>query len=277
MGAEPQQPGSSGDQVMGDLWHARLDGFVVFCLRPSPNLILIFSSLLPPLLRTFALLPTPSPSPIAAPLTHVIHALITIPVNVSLKPIWFGQTTPNRPYEVGSPKRRSPHGSAPESRREDSPPLSTPTSPILSTLDRALSAISVSRKSRTSSSASNPVDVLQRSYELLDLAFAHYFPGDIDVDDASVRQRAKADSNDSLDDCLSPLVVLITRLCIGDENSRIRARQWLVPDDLDRTSPLESRPDLLGRCLRLLASVYHPRLKDSVGEMFFAMADSNGQ
>jgi hypothetical protein len=148
---------------------------------------------------------------------------------------------------------------------------------MLSTLDRALSAISVGRKSsHTSSSSSNPLDVLQRAYELLDLAFAYYFPGDIDVDDASVRQRAKDDSGDSLDDSLSPLVVLITRLCIGDENSRLRARHWLVPDDLDRTSPLEARSDLLGRSLRLLASVYHPRLKDSVGEMFYAIADSNG-
>lgn len=221
-------------------------------------------SLLAPLLRIFALLPTPSPSPTVAPLTHVIHALITIPVNPSLKPIWFGQGTP----KAGSPIRRSPE-SSPESRREESPSLST--SPIFSTLDKALSAISVGRKS-----SSSPLDVLQRAYELLDLAFAYYFPGDVDVDDASVRQRAKADSNDSLDDTLSPLVVLITRLCFGDGNSRLRVRHWLVPDDLDRTSSLEARSDLLGRCLRLLASVYHPRLKDSVGEMIYAIADSNG-
>lgn len=219
-------------------------------------------------MRIFALLPTPSPSPIVAPLTHVIHALITIPVNASLKPIWFGQGTP----KAGSPKHRSPE-SSPESRREESPSLSS--SPILSTLDKALSAISVGRKS--SHTSDNPLDVLQRAHELLDVAFAYYFPGDIDVDDASVRQRAKADSNDSLDDTLSPLVVLITRLCSGDQNSRLRARHWLVPDDLDRTSSLEARSDLLGRCLRLLSSVYHPRLKDSVGEMIYAIADSNGK
>jgi hypothetical protein len=238
----------------------------------APNLIVDNPSLLAPLLRTFTLLPTPSPSPTVAPLTHVIHALITIPVNASLKPIWFGQATPTQQCETGSPKHRSYQS---VERREESPSLST--SPILSTLDKALSAISVGRKSsHTSSPSGNPLDVLQRAYELLDLAFAYYFPGDIDVDDASVRQRAKADSNDSLDDTLSPLVVLLTRLCIGDENSRLRARRWLVPEDLDRTSPLEARSDLLGKCLRLLASVYHPRLKDSIGEMLYAMACSNG-
>lgn len=97
------------------------------------------------------------------------------------------------------------------------------------------------------------------------------------MDDPSVRQQARAESNDILDDTLSPLVVLITRLCIGDDGTRARARQLLVPSDLDRTSPLEARPDLLGRCLRLLSSVYHPRLKESVGELLFAIADSNSK
>ena len=95
------------------------------------------------------------------------------------------------------------------------------------------------------------------------------------MDDASVRQRARA-ANDILDDILSPLVVLLTRFCVGDEGLKARARQLLLPEDLDRNSPLESRPDLLGRCLRLLSSVYHPRLKEAVGELLFAIADSNG-
>jgi hypothetical protein len=52
-------------------------------------------------------------------------------------------------------------------------------------------------------------------------------------------------------------------------------RDWLVPPDFDRTKPLESRSDLLGRTLRLLVSVHHPALKDSVGSMLFAMFDSD--
>lgn len=64
---------------------------------------------------------------------------------------------------------------------------------------------------------------------------------------------------------------------MGDETSRARLKQWLVPDDLDRSSPLEQRSDMLGKCLRLLASVYHARLKDSIGEMLFVMAGSDGK
>ena len=234
-------------------------------------------SILAPLLRTFADLPATSPSPIMAPLTHVIHALISIPINATLKPIWLGTTMSTRQTDLQTPKNRTPRDSSPGSRSE-SPPRSHPTSPIFSTLDRALSSvISASRKSMSRTPSNGPtIDVFQRAYDLLDQSFSHYFPGDIDVDDASVRQRARA-GNDMLDDTLSPLVVLLTRFCVGDEGLKARARQLLLPEDLDRTSPLESRPDLLGRCLRLLSSVYHPRLKDAVGELLFAIADSNGE
>ena len=92
-----------------------------------------------------------------------------------------------------------------------------------------------------------------------------------------MRERCKHEAGDNtLDDLLSPLLVLISRLCLADDDSKTRVRQWLVPDHLDRSTALEARPDLLGRCLRLLGSVYHPRLKDAVGEMLFAMSDSNG-
>ena len=122
-------------------------------------------------------------------------------------------------------------------------------------------------------------DTLLRAHTLLEAAFAHYFPGTVDPDDATVREHVKAEAETgtgvhSLDDELSPLVVFITRL-IADETSRARMRDWLVPVDLDRSVALEARPDLVGRCLRLLGSAYHAALKDSVGEMLFALCDDD--
>ncbi len=234
--------------------------------------------ILPSLLRTFSLLPPTFPSPIAAPLTHVIHALIVIPVSPSLRQHWFNTSSPNRNGASTSPKSNS---SPTSGSRSDSPTRvnSTVTSPKPSTLDRALSMLTPHRRSASrAGSPSSHVDIVQRAMDLLDVSFSHFFPGAIDADDPSARERAKKESPDnSLDDLMSPLVVLISRLCVADENTRIRIRQWIVPDDLDRASPLEERPDILGRCLRLLGSVYHPRLKDSVGEMLYAMADSNGK
>lgn len=157
------------------------------------------------------------------------------------------------------------------------------STPKPSTLDRALSVLAAGRRSlsRSPSPRDQSGNVLQRAVDLLEISFSHYFPGDIDPDHLDVRERCKVEfasaaTDATLDDTLSPLVVLISRLCIADEKSRGRVRQLFVPEDLDRSSPLEARSDLLGRCLRLLGSVYHSRLKDAVGEMLFAMADQNG-
>ena len=234
-------------------------------------------SLLPPLIRAFATLPSTPQRPIVAPLTHVIHSLIAIPITPALKPIWFGQH-PN------SPKSKTPQESTSTSR-SDSPTRSnsdTPVSPKPSTLERAMSVITAGRRSlslsRTSSpsSATPPIDVVQKVWDLLEQCMSHYFPGTTEPDDLTVRDRCKAESSDSLDDILSPLVALLSRLCFGDDGTKVRVRQMLVPDDLDRSSPLEQRADILGKCLRLLSSIYHPRLKDAVGEMLYTIADSDG-
>jgi len=272
--AEPQTTEATDPnehKVFGDFWSPKLDGF------------------LPPLLRTFTSLPPTFPSPISAPLTHVIHSLITIPINPELHPVWFGTNTSTSPRHSASnsPKHtsRSQTPASTSSSRGDSPTrfspsrTSFPTAPKPTTLDRAISVLAAGRRSLSHSPSSNnatPTNVLQRAYDLLDVAFSHYFPGAIDVDEAETRARCKQESADNtIDDILSPLVVLISRFCIADEASRVRVRQWIAPDNLDRSSPLEGRGDILGRCLRLLASVYHTRLKDAVGELLYAMCDSD--
>ncbi|KAK0490426.1 guanine nucleotide exchange factor [Armillaria novae-zelandiae] len=246
--AEPQTPqGADGQKTIGDFWSPNLDG------------------LLPSLLRTFYSLPPTFPSPLVSPLTHVIHALITIPISSSLRPVWLGPSTPERRSSSSSPKTSTSSGG-------DSPVLSQ-TPPKSSTLDRALS---LSRSPSPNTAIQQ--DVLLRAHDLLEVSFSHYFPGSIDPDDSSVRERPKKEMLDgSVDDIISPLIVLITRLCLADATTRGRLREWIVPPDLDRSAPLEGRSDMLGRCLRLMSSVYHPRLKDSVGEMLFAMSDSDAR
>ncbi|KAF7318027.1 hypothetical protein HMN09_00310000 [Mycena chlorophos] len=272
--------GGPEGKIIGDSWSPKLDG------------------ILPPLLRVFHALPPTFPAPIAAPLTHVIHSLIVVPITPTLRVEWFGTSASSSPKSnppVSLPRPRRTDSSS--SSRTHSPVRSgTPaSSPKSSTLDRALSVLSAGRRSLSRSPSpippspsrqnSNklPVDTLLRAHSLLEVAFMHYFPDMTEPDDASVREKIKSESTlmppaDSLDDDLSPLVVLITRLCSADEQSRTRTREWLCPADLDRSAAagsLESRADMLGRCLRLLGSVYHARLKDSVGEMLFAMCDSD--
>ncbi|KAF8211758.1 guanine nucleotide exchange factor [Mycena galopus ATCC 62051] len=275
-------------KVIGDNWSPKLD------------------PILPPLLRVFHTLPPTFPAPVAAPLTHVIHSLITIPVSPGLRGEWFGSSSGSSspkpvPVTVVIPPSPRRNGSSSSSRAHSPVRAGTPTSPKAGPLDRALSVLSAGRRSLSRSPSPIPPsppsprlsnasyklgdrDTLLRAHTLLEVAFTHYFPDATEPDDPSVRELVKseagpgANGSDSLDDELSPLVVLITRLCIADEVSRTRTRDWLVPADLDRSAAagtLEARPDMLGRCLRLLGSVYHARLKDSVGEMLYAMCDSD--
>ena len=136
------------------------------------------------------------------------------------------------------------------------------------------------RSSLSRSSSPHPsspaVDVLQRAHDLLDISLGHYMPDTIDPDDISVRSKCMKETDQPFDDIMTPLVVLLTKLCQADEGSRGRMRQWILPEDLDRTSPLEGRADLLGRLLRLLSSVHHAKLKNAVGEMLYAICDSDG-
>ena len=60
-----------------------------------------------------------------------------------------------------------------------------------------------------------------------------------------------------------------------DVPARTRLREWIVPPNLDRTSPLEGRSDALGRLLRIQQSVHHSRLKTVTGEMLFAFCNSD--
>ncbi|KAH7924845.1 hypothetical protein BV22DRAFT_1090227 [Leucogyrophana mollusca] len=268
-----------GQKVMGDYWSPRLDG------RPAV-------SILPPLLRAFNALPLSSPSPMTPPLTHVIHSLIIIPISPSSRFVWFGKSPSSSPRPLrktlGAPGSSSPPsvvGSGgpspvPSNQREANPsPVTKETK--AGRLDRALSSVlsagrrSLSRSSSPRSASTSAADTVLRAYSLLDLSLGHYLPGAIDPDDTTVREQCKREGEASLDEIINPLAILIARFCLADEDVKIRLRQWLIPSDLDRTHPLEGRADLLGRCLRLLGSVYHPQLKNAMGEMLYAMCDSD--
>lgn len=229
-------------------------------------------------MKLFNNLPPSAPAPLLPPIPHVIHCLIAVPVTPALRPIWFSnQTQTKSEASSRSSKTSSPSGTPGPSGSNSNG--SSPTHAKHGAFDRALSRLSASRKSLSRSSSPQPppvYDNLQHAYDLLDTVLSHYLPGSVEPDEASVRERCQREADSQLDDIVSPLVLLITKLCRADETSRKRLRSWTLPDDLDRTTPLEGRADLLGRCLRLLSCVHHPRLKDVTGEMLYAICDSDG-
>lgn len=228
-------------------------------------------SLLSPLLRAFYVNP-PSTNPLETPLPYVIHSLIIVPVLPTNRNLWFGKqsSAPTLPDSASS-------SSAGSTNRDTHPGFKETKSRLIERASCVLSAgrRSLSRSSGSRSSTPMLQDSALRAYELLDMTLAYFMPGDIHSDDPSIRSRLP--DGEALDDLVSPLVILITRFCLGDEDAKVRIRNWFIPHDLDRTNPLEGRSDLLGRCLRLLQSLYHSRLNRVCGEMFFAMCDCDGE
>ena len=252
--------------MMGDEWSPKMDLCVLSYAYFSSTEYRI--SILAPLLRVFDSLTNPIPTPLTAPLTHAIHALITIPISPSLRSTWFTSTT-----GVQAAASESLTSASLQSPQPDYGSFTAANSTKIN--ETAVS--NADSLPPTPSYLSSPnFDILLRAYDLLEASLNHHIPGTIDPDDPAVRDICQRDGHISLDDTLRPLVLLLTRLCIGDTASRARMRDWLLPANLDRTHPLEARSDTLGRCLRLLGSVYHSKLKDTIGEMLFAVCDSDG-
>ncbi|KAG7095084.1 hypothetical protein E1B28_005872 [Marasmius oreades] len=117
-------------------------------------------------------------------------------------------------------------------------------------------------------------DVVQHTQDLLDKSLAFYLPKSESPDSDSIRDFAKSKHpSEDLDDILSPLIILATHLCIGDVSARNRICNWIVLEDMERDpeKPLDERPNILGRYIRLMGSVYHKRLNESTGELLYAM------
>ncbi|KAG8799827.1 hypothetical protein FRC16_004301 [Serendipita sp. 398] len=263
-----------------------------------------------------------------APLTHVIHALLNIPVP-QYSSIWFPSTSPSGKQEGKSSKNKKPartdgsstpttssngskdNGSTKDgkstasslsdpfqramsllssqrksSSRTDvprrstssasasgSPPRSTEGSDAASS-SRGRSSSPARSKSNNSSFTMSTFQMVTQACSLLENMLAKYWPGVVEADAASVRTAATKE-NLGLDEALPPLVVLMARMA-EDAEAKTEMRKWILPDDLDRSGSLEERPDTLGRCIRLMTSVYFPRLKDAIGEWLYVLCDSDG-
>ncbi|KAF8759573.1 Guanine nucleotide exchange factor synembryn [Rhizoctonia solani] len=189
-------------------------------------------------------------------LTYAIHALLNVPV-APFAHLWFPQSPkPSRSSSSGTQSPRpsldkngSPleaHGSG--SGSGNGSPLSLPPLP---TGDSAIRALSI-----------------------LQNLLALHLPGNCDPDDAGVRAAAKS-KGVSLDEVGAPIAALVTRLAAGDDGARTRMAAVVLPPDMDRSSPLEKKDDFLGRCIRLMTSVYYPTLKDAIGELLFVLCGSD--
>ncbi|QRW01343.1 Guanine nucleotide exchange factor synembryn protein [Ceratobasidium sp. AG-Ba] len=255
----------------------------------------VFEPTAAPLIRLLHTLPSTPSSPLAPPLTHVIHALLNVPVAPYAHLLFPDSTTTPAQAQPSTSSPRTSRSSSSGTTQSPRPSFSgekatvsgsaVETSGSGSPLSRALNLLNrKTSPARSKPSSPSPIstslppvgDSAIRALHILQSTLALYLPGNSDPDDASVRNVARA-KQVVVDELASPVAALITRMVAADPGARARIANAVIPADLDRSSPLEKRDDFLGRCLRLMTSVYYPTLKDAVGEMLFTLCGSDGR
>ncbi|CAG8590982.1 631_t:CDS:2, partial [Acaulospora colombiana] len=77
------------------------------------------------------------------------------------------------------------------------------------------------------------------------------------------------------DEVITPLVALLKKLADEDDSAKNIERNRLLPDDVDRSKPLEKGDSFSARLIRLMTSVMLPNLRDSVGELLYTLCDQD--
>ncbi|CAG8529841.1 1463_t:CDS:2 [Ambispora leptoticha] len=79
------------------------------------------------------------------------------------------------------------------------------------------------------------------------------------------------------DEVITPLVVLLKKFCEEDQTAKAKIKNKLLPDDIDRSKPLEKGETLSARLIRLMTSIMFPNLRDNVSELLFVICNEDAQ
>lgn len=195
-------------------------------------------------------------SPMLQPIPQLIHSLLCFP----FKP--FAQLWSN-----------------PNSNSTFSPAAA------INRLSKTLSRASVAQydSSKLNFENMDNYPLLNRLVELLNSILSTFWPsssleGGESMDSAQAKTKA-ASVGINLDETLSPLVMLLRKLVAEDmrNNGGFKGslRKILGMDDIDRSVKIEQRGDLLGILVRFLTSSLFSTIKTTVGELIFALCDSD--
>ncbi|RIA98636.1 guanine nucleotide exchange factor [Glomus cerebriforme] len=97
----------------------------------------------------------------------------------------------------------------------------------------------------------------------------------VDPDKENVATGVVSKNDPDFDEIITPLVVLLRKIAEEDNNAKILIREELLPDNIDRSKPLEKGNSLSARLIRLMTSVMLPHLKNNVSELLFALCDQD--
>lgn len=89
------------------------------------------------------------------------------------------------------------------------------------------------------SAQESSIPIVEHLLALLDSFTSRYFapnslsaPDELDTDDRSTRMLAQQDGNVQLEEVGQPILLLIRKLCVEDEEMRLAVKRRILPDDM---------------------------------------------
>ncbi|GES77560.1 guanine nucleotide exchange factor [Rhizophagus clarus] len=96
-----------------------------------------------------------------------------------------------------------------------------------------------------------------------------------DPDKENAMARSASNNDLDFDEIITPLVVLLVKLADDDDYAKILIKKELLPDNIDRSKPLEKGDSFSAKLIRIMVSVMLPNLKDSISELLFILCDKD--
>ncbi|RGB33087.1 guanine nucleotide exchange factor [Rhizophagus diaphanus] len=96
-----------------------------------------------------------------------------------------------------------------------------------------------------------------------------------DPDKENAAAGGASNNNLDFDEIITPLVVLLRKLADDDDYAKILIKEELLPDNIDRSKPLEKGDSFSARLIGLMTSVMLPHLKDSISELLFILCNQD--
>ncbi|KAJ3014419.1 hypothetical protein HKX48_005175 [Thoreauomyces humboldtii] len=98
-------------------------------------------------------------------------------------------------------------------------------------------------------------------------------PGRLPLRLVTILDLSLVEAAGDLDARLPPLLIILAGICRADPRAKEAVRSECLPDDIDRSKPLDKGPSLTSRLIRAMTTVTAPNTRESVCDFLFVLCD----
>ncbi|KAF9149801.1 hypothetical protein BGX20_005898 [Mortierella sp. AD010] len=97
----------------------------------------------------------------------------------------------------------------------------------------------------------------------------------LNTDEEASADRLGLDSVAELDEVIPPLVIVLTNIASAGGEGRVALKAKLLPDDIDRSEPLEKGDSFTSRLIRRVTSIRFLHVRETVCQLLFVLCNED--